>query len=169
MAAQSKSPRNRRSGQAGHAGLAWNRPNLAGDSTLTPRSPDFENEATIPIAHAGKPAGGKNLSPALAWRAVPAGTVQLLLVIEDPDAPTALPFNHGVALLAPTVVENGEGVRVGVSGEFAGPRGGGDLVFECAGSDGSQFAQTSRDVGRCGGVVGRPRDQQAALGRSGLV
>lgn len=100
MAAMGKLLKNKR---AGDEGLAWHAPNLAGASTLRLSSPDFEHEATIPTPHAGKRLGGQDLSPALDWDAAPPETAQLLLVIEDPDAPTALPYNHGIALLDATL------------------------------------------------------------------
>jgi Raf kinase inhibitor-like YbhB/YbcL family protein len=93
-------PKNRRPGQPG---LAWSSPNLAGEQTLALSSPDFEHEGTIPAVHASARAGGKDLSPALAWSPAPEDTAQLLLVIEDPDAPTPMPFIHCVALLDPSV------------------------------------------------------------------
>lgn len=98
MAIMGKLLKNRRAGQEG---LAWNLPNLSGADTLALSSPDFANEATIPTVHVGKKLGGEELSPALSWTAVPEGTEQLLLVIEDPDAPTPKPYNHGIALLDP--------------------------------------------------------------------
>ena len=94
------SSRNRRSGEPG---LAWNSPNLASEQTLALSSPDFPHEGTIPAVHASARAGGKNLSPALAWSPAPPDTVRLLLVVEDPDAPTSTPYVHCVALLAPSV------------------------------------------------------------------
>ncbi|MEV5711341.1 YbhB/YbcL family Raf kinase inhibitor-like protein [Actinoallomurus sp. NPDC052274] len=106
MAVLGKLLKNRRAGQAG---LAWNAPNLAGADTLALSSPDFEHEATIPAVHAAKRAGGADLSPALTWTAVPEGTAQLLLVIEDPDAPTRAPFIHGVALVDPSVTGVAQG------------------------------------------------------------
>ncbi|MCO6009104.1 YbhB/YbcL family Raf kinase inhibitor-like protein [Actinoallomurus purpureus] len=106
MAVVGKLLKNRRAGQAG---LAWNSPNLAGADTLALSSPDFEHEETIPTAHAAKRAGGKDLSPALAWSPVPEGTAQLLLVIEDPDAPTAAPFVHCVALIDPSATGLAQG------------------------------------------------------------
>jgi Raf kinase inhibitor-like YbhB/YbcL family protein len=99
MAVMGKLLKNKR---VGDKGLAWNAPNLTGADTLKLSSPDFAHEATIPTPHAGKRLGGQDLSPALTWDAAPAGTVQLLLVIEDPDAPTALPYNHGIAILDPS-------------------------------------------------------------------
>jgi len=89
--------------RAGSAHLAWNLPALAGPETLELTSKDFSDEGTIPLAQAGKRAGGENISPELAWTAPPAGTQQLLLVIEDVDAPTAKPFVHCVALIDPSV------------------------------------------------------------------
>jgi Raf kinase inhibitor-like YbhB/YbcL family protein len=100
MAVLGKLLKNRRAGQAG---LAWNSPNLAGADTLALSSPDFANEDTIPTVHAAKRAGGQDLSPALTWSPVPPGVAQLLLVVEDPDAPTAAPFVHCVAVLDPSV------------------------------------------------------------------
>ncbi|KAA2252685.1 YbhB/YbcL family Raf kinase inhibitor-like protein [Solihabitans fulvus] len=100
MTAHSAPPKNRRAGQAG---LAWHAPNLAGVETLTLSSPDFEHEGTIPTVHASTRAGGEDLSPALTWSPAPAGTAQLLLVVEDPDAPTPMPFVHCVALLDASV------------------------------------------------------------------
>jgi len=91
--------------RAGQAGLAWNLPALAGPDVLALRSPDLEHDAPMPTRHAGRRAGGQNLSPALAWASPPAGTAQLLLVAEDVDAPTRSPFIHCVALLAPDVDE----------------------------------------------------------------
>ena len=44
-------------------------------------SPDFEHGSPIPIKHAGKGVGD-NLSPALKWEGVPAGTKELAIVLE---------------------------------------------------------------------------------------
>ena len=87
--------------RAGEGNLAWNLPALAGPVVLRLRSDGFQHDGDIPQVHAGKRAGGQNLSPALAWTGVPEGTAQLLLIIEDVDAPTRSPFVHGVALLEP--------------------------------------------------------------------
>ena len=100
MAIMGKLLKNRR---AGEAGLAWNAPNLAGADTLVLTSPDFQHDATIPRVHAGRRLGGEDVSPALGWTAAPEGTAQLLLVVEDPDAPTPKPFVHGVFLIDPSV------------------------------------------------------------------
>jgi Raf kinase inhibitor-like YbhB/YbcL family protein len=115
MAASDASPKGR---QAGQAGLAWHAPNLAapaGAPALALTSPDFDDGGTLPGVHAAARAGGENLSPALAWSPAPDGAEQLLLVIEDPDAPTPRPFVHCVALLAPATT----GVAQGALGDGA--------------------------------------------------
>jgi Raf kinase inhibitor-like YbhB/YbcL family protein len=91
--------------RAGKQGLAWQLPNLAAADTFEITSPDFRHEATLDPIYVSKRAGGQELSPALAWSTPPGDTAQLLLVIEDPDAPTGLPFVHAVVLLDPTLTE----------------------------------------------------------------
>lgn len=81
--------------------LAWDRQALTGPETLDLHSPDVPSGQAIPLPHAARRVGGQNLSPALAWSGVPAGTAQLLLIIEDPDTPTRTPWVHCVALLDP--------------------------------------------------------------------
>ncbi len=45
---------------------------------------------------------GENISPPLSWSEVPQGTKELLLICDDPDAPTPEPFVHWVVYgLAP--------------------------------------------------------------------
>ena len=89
--------------RAGEAHLAWNLPGLSGPETLEVRSAAFGDGAAIPVQHAGKRAGGRNLSPELSWTAPPPGTAELLLVIEDIDAPMGSPFVHCVAVIDPDV------------------------------------------------------------------
>jgi Raf kinase inhibitor-like YbhB/YbcL family protein len=91
--------------RAGEAKLAWNLPNLSGPETLSLTSEAFGDGEAIPAEYAGKRAGGQNLSPQLAWSAPPEGTAQLLLVVEDADAPMPRPFVHCVALIEPSVRE----------------------------------------------------------------
>lgn len=96
--------------RAGETHLAWNLPALAGPETLELRSDAFEHGGTIPLRHAGRRAGGENVSPALEWSGVPAGTAQLLLVVEDVDTPTPRPFVHLVALVDPALTALPAGV-----------------------------------------------------------
>jgi Raf kinase inhibitor-like YbhB/YbcL family protein len=53
-------------------------------STMTVTSPAFAAGAAIPVRYTCK---GDNLSPPLRWSAPPAGTAELALVVDDPDAP----------------------------------------------------------------------------------
>ncbi|MFE3328891.1 YbhB/YbcL family Raf kinase inhibitor-like protein [Streptomyces sp. NPDC059176] len=87
--------------RAGEAQLAWRHPNLSGPDTLDLRSADFGYGGTMPAVHAGRRGGGVNLSPALTWSGAPGQAAQLLLVVEDADAPTRRPFVHCLALISP--------------------------------------------------------------------
>jgi hypothetical protein len=89
--------KNRRSGDSR---LAWTLPGLDGPQTLEVRSEAFGEGEAIPAVYAGKRAGGRNLSPPLAWTAPPPGTAELLLVIEDIDVPMRSPFVHCGARIA---------------------------------------------------------------------
>ena len=51
----------------------------------------FKEGQVVPKKHTGE---GGNLSPALSWSGVPAGTRELALICDDPDAPTAEPWVH---------------------------------------------------------------------------
>jgi Raf kinase inhibitor-like YbhB/YbcL family protein len=53
-------------------------------SSMTVTSPAFADGAAIPVRYTCK---GDNLSPPLRWSAPPSGSVQLALVVDDPDAP----------------------------------------------------------------------------------
>jgi Raf kinase inhibitor-like YbhB/YbcL family protein len=57
------------------------------------RSMSFEPEGPIPRRYTGD---GEDVSPALEWSGVPAGTAELVLVVDDPDAPVAEPWVHWV-------------------------------------------------------------------------
>lgn len=86
--------RNRR---AGHHTLVWARPELQAPENFTLTSPAFEHGAPIPAKHRGRMFGA-NISPALAWTPPPAGTVELLLIVEDPDVPIGRAAIHALAL-----------------------------------------------------------------------
>ena len=88
---------------------AWNRPNLNGPASITVTSTAFVEGGQIPRVHAGKRAGGSNLSPSLAWSHLPDGTSEVLLVVEDVDVPTSKPFVHCLALLDPTLLVDPNG------------------------------------------------------------
>jgi len=81
---------------------AWNRPNLQGPELLIVTSEHFGEGEEIPLEHAGKLVGGKDLSPNLTWSAPPPDTTELLLVVEDLDVPTSKPAVHCLALIEPS-------------------------------------------------------------------
>lgn len=66
--------------------------------TITVGSSAFEHHGTVPLAYT---AYGDNKAPQITWSNLPAGTVQLALVMDDPVAPTPEPFVHWVAYNIP--------------------------------------------------------------------
>lgn len=81
---------------------AWNLRNLSGPGTLTIESREFADGSTLAPKHAGKRVGGDNVSPHLTWSEVPAGTTELMLLVEDTDAPlVANPAVHCLAVIDP--------------------------------------------------------------------
>lgn len=65
--------------------LAWNRVEPV-PATISLTSPAFDDGAPIPRRYAGEGIGD-NTSPPLTISGVPHGTQDLLLVVQDPDAP----------------------------------------------------------------------------------
>ena len=99
--------RNRR---AGHQTLVWVRPDLQAPENFTLTSPAFDHGTPIPERHRGR-LFGANISPALAWTAPPPGAAELVLIVQDPDAPRRTPANHaltiGIDPSLPNIPENG--------------------------------------------------------------
>ncbi len=80
-----------------------------GAATITVTSPAFRDGEQIPARYRGRLVG-LNLSPPLAWSGVPADAVELVLVVEDADAPRRLPAVHAlVAGIDPIVDAAPEG------------------------------------------------------------
>jgi phosphatidylethanolamine-binding protein (PEBP) family uncharacterized protein len=94
--------------RAGDETSLRHRDGLAAARELQISSPSFMHDGTIPERHSG-PGRGENTSPALAWSAVPDGTAQMLLVIEDVDVPMKRPIIHTAALFSPTITHFDEG------------------------------------------------------------
>lgn len=102
--------------------MAWNLPNLQGPGQLTLTSQEFGDGDTLSLKHCAKQIRGDDLSPELTWSALPPGTAQLLLVVEDIDVPMSKPAVHCVALIDPATVhlepgalaarQPGPGVRI---------------------------------------------------------
>ncbi len=65
----------------------------AQDMIIELKSDAFGQDEAIPRQYTGE---GKDLSPPLRWTGLPAGTRQLALVVDDPDAPRAEPWVHWV-------------------------------------------------------------------------
>jgi Raf kinase inhibitor-like YbhB/YbcL family protein len=70
-------------GDAGDAGGAASTPSTAATGVFQLTSPAFTEGGTIPDEFT---CVGDDVSPPLAWSGVPAGTVELALVVRDPDA-----------------------------------------------------------------------------------
>ena len=74
--------------------------------TLT--SSAFSSGQKIPKRYTGD---GADVSPALSWGQTPAGTKELALICDDPDAPTPEPWVHWVLYAIPaTVTSLAEGI-----------------------------------------------------------
>ncbi|RQS10042.1 YbhB/YbcL family Raf kinase inhibitor-like protein [Burkholderia sp. Bp8998] len=72
-------------------------------TTFSLTSPEFTEQGTLAKAHEYNDFGGNgdNRSPALSWRAAPAGTRSFAVTLYDPDAPTGSGFWHWVAFDIP--------------------------------------------------------------------
>jgi Raf kinase inhibitor-like YbhB/YbcL family protein len=69
-------------------------------------SPDFDDDDFIPRRHGRD---GENVSPALEWEGIPGDAAELLLMCEDPDAPSGTFLHWLVTGIEPTatgVAEN---------------------------------------------------------------
>lgn len=108
-------------------------PELAAAARLTLTSPSFADGTEIPAKFCGRFIGD-NVSPALAWSALPAGTADLVLVMEDLNSPGIKPRIHVIAEFPPALDGLPEGALSGtaagatfISGRkgpttYAGPR-----------------------------------------------
>jgi len=104
--------------RAGHARLAAVDLDLTSDTVIELSSPAFANGARLPVRFT---ADGVGVSPPLIWGEVPAATRQLVLIVEDPDAPAPRPLVHAiVAGVSPEIHQFAEGTIV--------PDGAGDPV-----------------------------------------
>jgi len=86
-----------RSRRAGHDALVWARSDLQAPENFTLTSPAFDHGAPIPEKHRGR-LFGANISPALNWTQPPAGTAELVLIVQDPDVPFGKPATHALTL-----------------------------------------------------------------------
>ena len=80
--------------RAGERHSASNHAALLGvPEVISLKSEWFLNGKSIPLRSAGIGVG-ENISPPLGWSGVPPGTVELAIIMEDPDAPLPRPFVH---------------------------------------------------------------------------
>jgi Raf kinase inhibitor-like YbhB/YbcL family protein len=83
-----------RPARAGMHKTAWYRPaTRSAPDVIVVTSDAFADGGTIPQRYAGRGVGD-DVSPPLTWSTVPSGAVELVLVIEDPDAPLPRPVVH---------------------------------------------------------------------------
>ena len=86
--------RNRR---AGHHTLVWAHQDLQAPESFTLTSLAFKHGTPIPERHRGR-LFGANISPALAWTPPPADTAELVLIVQDADAPLGKPATHALTV-----------------------------------------------------------------------
>jgi Raf kinase inhibitor-like YbhB/YbcL family protein len=85
--------------------------------TIAVESPAFAHEGSIPTRYT---CDGDDISPALNWTGVPADTVSLALVMDDPDAPVGT-FTHWLVWnISPGTGGLPEGVAEGDQGIIQG-------------------------------------------------
>jgi Raf kinase inhibitor-like YbhB/YbcL family protein len=70
--------------------------------TISITSTAFADGDRIPARYTGE---GEDISPPLAWSGLPAGTKELVIICEDPDAPTAEPWVHWVIYKIPACLQ----------------------------------------------------------------
>ncbi len=86
-----------RNRHAGEHTIIWARPELQAPESFTLTSPAFSHRTPIPERHRGR-IFGANVSPAIAWTTPPAGTAELVLIVQDPDVPLKTPATHALTL-----------------------------------------------------------------------
>ena len=79
--------------------------------TINITSTAFDDDRPIPVKYTGD---GADVSPPLRWEGIPEGTVELVLICDDPDAPTVEPWVHWVLYgMPPVITELPEGIPTG--------------------------------------------------------
>jgi phosphatidylethanolamine-binding protein (PEBP) family uncharacterized protein len=77
-----------------------NAPELATGTRIALASPAFRDGQVVPARHCGQFIG-EEISPALTWNTLPAGTAYAALILEDLDNPGAVPGIHTAAGFVP--------------------------------------------------------------------
>jgi Raf kinase inhibitor-like YbhB/YbcL family protein len=89
-------------------------------TSLIVTSPSFRNGEVIPTRYTCK---GENTQPAITIKDIPAGTVTIALIVEDPDASNGT-FDHWVAWNIPPTGTIEEESSTGVQGKNGGGKNG---------------------------------------------
>lgn len=83
-----------RTARSGMEALVWADPAFAElPDTIRLTSPAFADSGTMPARFT---ADGEGRSPPLDWEGIPENAAELLLVVEDADAPTPMPLVHAI-------------------------------------------------------------------------
>jgi len=100
-----------------HGAVLFNLPAVSSAPLLTVSCSSFQNNA-IPVDYSSY---GKGLTPTLTWSSPPAGTQEVLLIVEDPDAPGSSPFVHWILAMpgSPTSVPAAPEVGLNSDGKAA--------------------------------------------------
>lgn len=81
--------------------LAFNDPRFASTPvTIELTSSAFVEGTLLPQRYTAT-GGGENISPPLGWTSLPGATRELVLILQDPDAPLPRPFTHCVVIGIP--------------------------------------------------------------------
>ena len=96
--------------RAGEQRLAFRRLAVEPSGDLRLTSDAFANGEPIPIRYT---ADGGGAEPPLRWSGVPQEARSLALVVEDPDAPTPLPFVHWLVYAIPPSAKSIDAARAG--------------------------------------------------------
>jgi Raf kinase inhibitor-like YbhB/YbcL family protein len=92
--------------RAGPDKLLLNEEAASAPEVIRVESAAFDEGESIPVRFT---ADGEGLSPPLAWSNLPSGTLQVLVVVEDPDIPAPQPFIHLIAVFDAGVASVAEG------------------------------------------------------------
>ena len=75
-------------------------PELGASRTVRVRAGLFADGHPIPLEHAGE----HGRAPSISWSSVPPQAIELVLLVEDPDAPMTSPFVHWIVAGIPPQV-----------------------------------------------------------------
>jgi Raf kinase inhibitor-like YbhB/YbcL family protein len=119
---------------------------------FTLASDAFAEGAAIPREYSCQ---GTDISPALAWTGTPAGTAELVLVVDDPDAGA---FVHWIAIIVGTESALPRGISSRAETPRQGINGYGDVGWggPCPPSGTHHYRFTLTALGKVTGLTGNP-------------